>query len=97
MVVRVFIKMHTIRYDCNQAINYSKLLRGEYSYTNQFCIIPELMCAAVQPLTFVVCCRSQANDLALLIAQMQKDADQVEKDVLRAEELLAVVRTKQNL
>lgn len=55
------------------------------------------MCAAVQPLTFVVCCRSQVTDLALLIAQMQKDADLVEKDVLRAEELLAVVRTKQNL
>lgn len=56
-----------------------------------------MMCAAVQPLTFVVCCRSQATDLALLITQMQKDADLVEKNVLRAEELLAVVRTKQNL
>ncbi|KAK2816825.1 hypothetical protein Q5P01_025016 [Channa striata] len=30
------------------------------------------------------------NNLALLIAQMQKNADQVEKDILRAEELLAV-------
>lgn len=69
----------------------------EYSYTYQFCIIPELMCAAVQPLTFVVCCRSQATDLTLLISQMQKDADLVEKNVLRAEKLLAVVRTKQNL
>lgn len=37
-------------------------------------------------------CRGQA-DLALLIAQMQKNADLVEKDVLQAEELLAVVRT----
>uniref|UniRef100_A0AAX7V2A8 Desmoplakin SH3 domain-containing protein n=1 Tax=Astatotilapia calliptera TaxID=8154 RepID=A0AAX7V2A8_ASTCA len=33
---------------------------------------------------------SQATDLALLITQMQKDADLVEKNVLRAEELLAV-------
>uniref|UniRef100_A0A7N6F839 Envoplakin a n=1 Tax=Anabas testudineus TaxID=64144 RepID=A0A7N6F839_ANATE len=30
------------------------------------------------------------NNLALLIAQMQKNADQVEKDILRAEELLAI-------
>uniref|UniRef100_A0A3Q4G4T2 Envoplakin a n=1 Tax=Neolamprologus brichardi TaxID=32507 RepID=A0A3Q4G4T2_NEOBR len=34
--------------------------------------------------------KSQATDLALLITQMQKDADLVEKNVLRAEELLAV-------
>ncbi|XP_023119453.1 envoplakin a [Amphiprion ocellaris] len=34
--------------------------------------------------------KSQASNLALLIAQMQKNADQVEKDILRAEELLAV-------
>ncbi|KAJ8283836.1 hypothetical protein COCON_G00026860 [Conger conger] len=34
--------------------------------------------------------KSQVNDLALLIARMQKNADVVEKDVLRAEELLAV-------
>ncbi|XP_044199876.1 envoplakin a [Thunnus albacares] len=34
--------------------------------------------------------KSQASSLALLIAQMQKNADQVEKDILRAEELLAV-------
>uniref|UniRef100_A0A8C8IBS0 Envoplakin n=1 Tax=Oncorhynchus tshawytscha TaxID=74940 RepID=A0A8C8IBS0_ONCTS len=33
---------------------------------------------------------STANDLALVIARMQKNSDQVEKDVLRAEELLAV-------
>uniref|UniRef100_A0A3Q1GAL5 Envoplakin a n=1 Tax=Acanthochromis polyacanthus TaxID=80966 RepID=A0A3Q1GAL5_9TELE len=33
---------------------------------------------------------SQASNLALLIAQMQKNADQVEKDILRAEERLAV-------
>ncbi|XP_026158606.1 envoplakin a [Mastacembelus armatus] len=32
------------------------------------------------------------SNLALLIAQMQKNADQVEKDVLRAEELLTVER-----
>uniref|UniRef100_A0A4W4E6G7 Desmoplakin SH3 domain-containing protein n=1 Tax=Electrophorus electricus TaxID=8005 RepID=A0A4W4E6G7_ELEEL len=31
---------------------------------------------------------SQANDLALLIARMQKNADKVEKDVLKAEEVL---------
>lgn len=37
--------------------------------------------------------RNQASNLALLIAQMQKNADQVEKDILRSEELLAVVRT----
>ncbi|XP_069553264.1 envoplakin a [Brachyistius frenatus] len=34
--------------------------------------------------------KSQASSLALLIAQMQKNADQVEKDILRSEELLAV-------
>ncbi|KAJ8363564.1 hypothetical protein SKAU_G00123950 [Synaphobranchus kaupii] len=34
--------------------------------------------------------KTQVNDLALLIARMQKNADQVEKDVLRAEEMLAV-------
>ncbi|KAI3353015.1 hypothetical protein L3Q82_019597, partial [Scortum barcoo] len=33
---------------------------------------------------------SQPNNLALLVAQMQKNADQVEKDILRAEELLAL-------
>lgn len=38
-------------------------------------------------------CRSQTSNLALLVAQMQKNADQVEKDILRSEELLAVVRT----
>lgn len=35
--------------------------------------------------------RSQVNDLTLLIARMQKNADVVEKDVLRAEDLLVVV------
>lgn len=39
-------------------------------------------------------CRNQASSLALLIAQMQKNADQVEKDILRSEELLAVVRIR---
>uniref|UniRef100_A0AAY4A5U4 Envoplakin n=1 Tax=Denticeps clupeoides TaxID=299321 RepID=A0AAY4A5U4_9TELE len=34
--------------------------------------------------------KSQVNNLALVIARMQKNADQVEKDVLRAEELLLV-------
>ncbi|XP_035510377.1 envoplakin [Morone saxatilis] len=34
--------------------------------------------------------KSQANDLAVLISRMQKNADQVEKNILRAEELLAV-------
>ncbi|XP_070683693.1 envoplakin a [Pempheris klunzingeri] len=34
--------------------------------------------------------KNQASSLALLIAQMQKDADQVEKDILRSEELLSV-------
>ncbi|KAJ8264115.1 hypothetical protein GJAV_G00145350 [Gymnothorax javanicus] len=34
--------------------------------------------------------KSQVNELALLIARMQKNADIVEKDILRAEELLAV-------
>lgn len=34
--------------------------------------------------------KNQASDLALLIAQMQKNADQVEKDILRSEEMLAV-------
>lgn len=36
--------------------------------------------------------RSQANDLAVLISRMQKNADQVEKNILQSEELLAVVR-----
>lgn len=35
--------------------------------------------------------RSQVNDLTLLIARMQKNADTVEKDVLRAEDLLVIV------
>nr|XP_046265343.1 envoplakin a [Scatophagus argus] len=34
--------------------------------------------------------KNQAGNLALLIAQMQKNADQVEKDILRSEEMLAV-------
>ncbi|XP_018554124.1 envoplakin [Lates calcarifer] len=34
--------------------------------------------------------KSQANDLAVVIARMQSNADQVEKNILRAEELLAV-------
>ncbi|XP_056228574.1 envoplakin a [Seriola aureovittata] len=34
--------------------------------------------------------KTQASGLVLLIAQMQKNADQVEKDILRSEELLAV-------
>ncbi|XP_058496226.1 envoplakin a [Solea solea] len=34
--------------------------------------------------------KSQTSNLALLIAQMQENADRVEKDILRAEELLAV-------
>lgn len=50
------------------------------------CSTSDLYCLCSLP------CRTQATDLALLIAQMQKDADLVEKDVLRAEELLAVVR-----
>lgn len=39
-------------------------------------------------------CRNQAGNLAFLIAQMQKNADQVEKDILRSEELLSVVRIR---
>lgn len=35
--------------------------------------------------------RSQVSDLTLLIARMQKNADTVEKNVLRAEDLLVVV------
>ncbi|TKS91521.1 Envoplakin 210 kDa cornified envelope precursor protein p210 [Collichthys lucidus] len=34
--------------------------------------------------------KSQANDLAVLISRMQKNADQVEKNILQSEELLAV-------
>uniref|UniRef100_UPI0037E7C470 envoplakin a n=1 Tax=Semicossyphus pulcher TaxID=241346 RepID=UPI0037E7C470 len=34
--------------------------------------------------------KTQAGTLQLLVAQMQKNADQVEKDILRSEELLAV-------
>lgn len=36
--------------------------------------------------------RTQASDLAMLISRMQKNADQVEKNILQAEELLAEVR-----
>lgn len=36
-------------------------------------------------------CRSQSSGLAFLILEMQKNADQVEKDILRSEDLLAVV------
>ncbi|RVE69125.1 hypothetical protein OJAV_G00074690 [Oryzias javanicus] len=39
--------------------------------------------------------RSQANDLAAVIARMQKNADQVEKNVLRVEDLLAVDTERQ--
>lgn len=38
--------------------------------------------------------RSQVNDLTLLIARMQKNADTVEKDVLRAEDLMVIVSRK---
>ncbi|XP_041735464.1 envoplakin-like [Coregonus clupeaformis] len=34
--------------------------------------------------------QSQANDVAVLVARMQSNADQVEKNVLRSEELMAV-------
>uniref|UniRef100_A0A3Q3GGX3 Envoplakin-like n=1 Tax=Labrus bergylta TaxID=56723 RepID=A0A3Q3GGX3_9LABR len=37
--------------------------------------------------------KSQANELAVVIARMQSNADQVEKDILRAEELLAEKQT----
>lgn len=36
-------------------------------------------------------CRTQANDLAVLISRMQTNADQVEKNILQSEQLLAVV------
>ncbi len=36
--------------------------------------------------------RSQANDLAVVIARMQKNADQVERNILQSEELLNSVR-----
>lgn len=32
--------------------------------------------------------RSQANDLAVLVSRMQKNADKVEKNILQSEELL---------
>lgn len=37
--------------------------------------------------------RTQAQELAVLISRMQKNADQVEKNILQAEKLLAVVRS----
>ena len=52
------------------------------------CVYGVCVCVCV----WCVCVRSQANDLALLIARMQHNADQVEKNVLKAEELLAAVR-----
>lgn len=39
--------------------------------------------------------RSQASDLAVVISRMQKNADQVEKNILAAEEHLNVVRSAQ--
>lgn len=42
---------------------------------------------------FVFSLRTQANDLALLISRMQSNADQVEKNILQSEELLALVGT----
>lgn len=35
--------------------------------------------------------RTQVSDLTLVIARMQKYADTVEKDVLRAEDLMVIV------
>lgn len=37
--------------------------------------------------------RTQVSELAQVISRMQKNADQVEKNVLRAEELLELVRS----
>lgn len=37
--------------------------------------------------------RTQATDLALVIVRMQKNADKVETNVQRSEELLASVRS----
>ena len=53
---------------------------------------PGFLAVVLRAGVFVVACRSQASSLTLLIAQMQENADQVEKDILRSEELLAVVR-----
>uniref|UniRef100_A0A8C7Z2S3 Envoplakin b n=1 Tax=Oryzias sinensis TaxID=183150 RepID=A0A8C7Z2S3_9TELE len=39
--------------------------------------------------------RSQASDLAIVIARMQKNADQVEKNVLRVEHLLSVDKERE--
>lgn len=41
---------------------------------------------------YVSLSRSQVTDLAVLIARMQKNADQVEKHILQSEKLLTVVR-----
>lgn len=38
--------------------------------------------------TAVSLCRTQANDLAVLISRMQKNADQVEKNILQSEDLM---------
>lgn len=57
-------------------------------------VINNLICAVDSSGTLPSPCRNQASSLALLIAQMQSNADQVEKDILRSEELLAVVRTR---
>ena len=42
--------------------------------------------------SLVVSPRTQATHLATLISRMQQSADKVEQEILRAEELLAVVR-----
>lgn len=46
---------------------------------------------------WVPLCRQEAAELAEVIKRMQKNADQVEKNILQAEEMLRVVRKQPSL
>lgn len=71
------------------------LLQYPVLYCSPLCFtaVPGPLAVILKVDVFVVVCRGKASMLASLIAQMQESADQVQKDVLRSEELLAVVRT----
>lgn len=54
------------------------------------CVCVHRFCSNIS--SFLLCYRDQVSELTFLIARMQRNADQVEKNILRAEDLLAVVR-----
>lgn len=84
-------------------LNYQKLLvRSSCSLTtwwiiNNFQLPPTLFNQIFFIWVSLICfvCRTQASELAQLIARMQQNADQVEKNILRTEKQLVVVRRPQ--